>query len=198
MPWEEGLAKKDEELGVLNAKVESQDLALAEMSAKVEAIQKDLANFRDSDEGKQIFEDGKQAGRMKLLELIKDELPNINFDFIYEEGETVSLVLPLETVNNETVAEPASFEAESKAVIEPTTGTLPSQVHGVLNGNLRLLFLDLAPCCRYNLWATAVRAIPSNFHQKAYIYFRPSCQPFSLPQGILSCRGYQIDEFCRT
>ncbi|KAL2528665.1 hypothetical protein Fot_21266 [Forsythia ovata] len=39
MSWEEGMAKKDEELGILNAKVESQDLALAEMSTKIEALQ---------------------------------------------------------------------------------------------------------------------------------------------------------------
>ncbi|KAL2529357.1 Uncharacterized protein Fot_21958 [Forsythia ovata] len=49
--WEQGLAKKDEELGIFKAKVESQDLVLAEMSAKIEALQSDLANIRDSDEG---------------------------------------------------------------------------------------------------------------------------------------------------
>ncbi|KAL2488275.1 hypothetical protein Fot_41567 [Forsythia ovata] len=97
MSWEEGLAKKNEELGVLNAKVESQDLALADMSAKVKTLQEDLGNFRDSDEGKHIFEDGKQAGGTELLDLIKDELPDINFDFLYEEDKTVLLALPLET-----------------------------------------------------------------------------------------------------
>ncbi|KAL2546004.1 hypothetical protein Fot_15416 [Forsythia ovata] len=70
--WEEGLAKKYEKLGVLNAKLESQDLALVEMSAKVEALHNDLLNFKDNDEGKQIFEDGKQAGEMELLDLNKD------------------------------------------------------------------------------------------------------------------------------
>ncbi|KAL2537790.1 hypothetical protein Fot_19181 [Forsythia ovata] len=132
MSWEESLAKKDEELGVLNEKVESQDLALADMSAK-------------------IFEDGKQAGMMELLDLIKDELFDINFDFLYEEGETASLALPLETDNNEAVAEIASPEVvitseamiepnnmihpsqastdptSSEAVLEPTTRTLPTQ-----------------------------------------------------------------------
>ncbi|KAL2488222.1 Uncharacterized protein Fot_41514 [Forsythia ovata] len=97
MSWEEGLAKKDEDLGVLNAKVESQDLALADMSAKVKTLQEDLGNFMDFDEGKQIFEDGKQAGGTELLDLIKDELPDINFDFLYEEDKTALLALPPET-----------------------------------------------------------------------------------------------------
>ncbi|KAL2515104.1 Uncharacterized protein Fot_29075 [Forsythia ovata] len=92
MSWKEGLDKKNDELGILNAKVESQDLALTKMSAKVEALQKDLENFRDSDEGKQIFEDGKQTGGTELLELIKDELPDINFDFLYEEGQRQKLI----------------------------------------------------------------------------------------------------------
>ncbi|KAL2557398.1 hypothetical protein Fot_02137 [Forsythia ovata] len=99
------------------------------MSAKVEALQENLANFRDSDEGKQIFEDGKQAGGTGLLELIKDELPDINFDFLYEEGETASLALPLKTDNDEIVAEPTSSTvkpASSEAVVEQTSGTLSS------------------------------------------------------------------------
>ncbi|KAL2554072.1 hypothetical protein Fot_07691 [Forsythia ovata] len=50
--WDEGLAKKDEEVGVLNAKVKSQDLALVEMAAKVEAFQNELLNFKNSDEWK--------------------------------------------------------------------------------------------------------------------------------------------------
>ncbi|KAL2559325.1 hypothetical protein Fot_04064 [Forsythia ovata] len=104
MSWKEGLAKKDDELVVLNAKVMSQDLALAEMLAKIKALQEDLVKFSDSDEGKQIFEDGKQAGGTKLLELIKDELPDINFDFLYEEGETIALALPPEVDNDEAVA----------------------------------------------------------------------------------------------
>ncbi|KAL2514547.1 hypothetical protein Fot_28518 [Forsythia ovata] len=129
MFWEESLAKKDEELGILNAKVKSQDLALAYMSAKVKALQEDLANFRDSDKRKQIFEDGKQVGGTELLHLIKDELPNINFDFLYKEGETASLALLPENDNDEIVAELASSKFEttsSKVVVEPTSGTLPS------------------------------------------------------------------------
>ncbi|KAL2557364.1 Uncharacterized protein Fot_02103 [Forsythia ovata] len=179
MSWEKSLAKKDEELGILNTKVESQDLTLVEMSAKVEALQENLANFRDSDEGKQIFEDGKQAGGTGLLELIKDELPDINFDFLYEEGETASLALPLKIDKDEIVAEPtsstvkpASSEAVveqtsgtlssptvaepafSETVLEPTTGTLPSQaadstVHMVLDDNLRLLLLGLVPVINF-------------------------------------------------
>ncbi|KAL2558798.1 hypothetical protein Fot_03537 [Forsythia ovata] len=100
------------------------------MSAKVKALQEDLANFRDSDEGKQIFEDGKQAGGMELLDLIKDELPDINFDYLYEKGETASLTLPPENDNDETVVELASFKFEptsSEVVVDPTSGTLPSQ-----------------------------------------------------------------------
>ncbi|KAL2488902.1 Uncharacterized protein Fot_42194 [Forsythia ovata] len=50
------------------------------MVAKVEAFQKELLNFIDFDEGKQIFEDGKQAGGTKLLELIGDEHPDFKFD----------------------------------------------------------------------------------------------------------------------
>ncbi|KAL2546009.1 hypothetical protein Fot_15242 [Forsythia ovata] len=121
--------QKDGELGVLNANVESQDLALAEMSAKIEVLQFDLVNFRDSDEGKKIFEDGKQAGGTELLELIKDKLPDINFDFLYKEGETAVLVLQPEVDNNEVVAERISSEIEpiSEVVVEPTNGTLHSQ-----------------------------------------------------------------------
>ncbi|KAL2557399.1 hypothetical protein Fot_02138 [Forsythia ovata] len=99
MSWEESLAKKDDELGVLNA-------------------------------NKQIFEDSKQAGGTELLELIKDELLDINFDFLYEEGETILLALPPKTDNDETVVEPTSYAVEpasSEAILEPTTGTLPSQ-----------------------------------------------------------------------
>ncbi|KAL2509304.1 hypothetical protein Fot_32951 [Forsythia ovata] len=107
--WKEGLAKKDEELGVLNTKVESQYLALAEI---------------DSDEGKQIFEDGKQAGRTELLELIKDKHTDFNFDFLYEEGETTLLALLLEIEDSEAVAGLAT----SEAVAEPTSGALPSQI----------------------------------------------------------------------
>ncbi|KAL2529380.1 hypothetical protein Fot_21981 [Forsythia ovata] len=94
--WEEGLAKKNEELGLLNAK---------------------------------IFKDGKQAGGTELLELIEDELPDINFDFLYEEGETAVLALPPEVDNNVAVTELTSSEIvpTSKAVVEPTNGTLPSQ-----------------------------------------------------------------------
>ncbi|KAL2546187.1 hypothetical protein Fot_15420 [Forsythia ovata] len=104
--------QKDGELGVLNANVESQDLALAEMSAKIE-----------------IFKDGKQAGGTELLELIKDELPDINFDFLYKEGETAALVLLPEVDNNEAVAERISSEIEpiSEVVVEPTNGTFHSQ-----------------------------------------------------------------------
>ncbi|KAL2545315.1 Uncharacterized protein Fot_14548 [Forsythia ovata] len=93
--------------------------------AEVEEYKKKeyLANFRDSDERKQIFEDGKHAEGTELLELIKNELLDINFDFIYEEGKRASLAFLPETNNNEIVAEPAS----SEAVVEPTTGTLPSQ-----------------------------------------------------------------------
>ncbi|KAL2455135.1 hypothetical protein Fot_57770 [Forsythia ovata] len=129
MSWEEGLAKKDEELGVLNAKVEYLDLALADMSAKVKALQEELANFRDSDEGKQIFQDGKQAVGTELLDLIKDEFPDINFDFLYEEGETALLALPPKIDNNEAIAELAfsEFEPTSEVVAEPTDETLPSQ-----------------------------------------------------------------------
>ncbi|KAL2483478.1 Uncharacterized protein Fot_44922 [Forsythia ovata] len=100
------MAKKDGELGVLNAK-----------------------NFRDSENGKQIFEDGKQAVETELLELIKDELPNINFDFLYEEGETAALALPSEVDNNEAIVELTSSEIvpTSNVVVEPTNGTFPSQ-----------------------------------------------------------------------
>ncbi|KAL2500849.1 hypothetical protein Fot_34697 [Forsythia ovata] len=103
MSWEEGLAKKDEELGILNVKVVFQDLALAEMLVKTEALQADLVNFKDSDEEKWIFEDGKQDGVTELLKLIKDELPDINFNFLYEEGEITALALLLEVDNDEAV-----------------------------------------------------------------------------------------------
>ncbi|KAL2554368.1 hypothetical protein Fot_07987 [Forsythia ovata] len=99
------------------------------MLAKVKALQEDLINFRHSDEGKQIFKDslifkdGKQAGRTKLMDLIKDELLDINFDFLYKEGETASLTLLPESDNNETVAEIASPEV----VIEPNNGICHSQ-----------------------------------------------------------------------
>ncbi|KAL2548933.1 Uncharacterized protein Fot_10463 [Forsythia ovata] len=98
-PREEDLAKKDEKLGVLNAK------------------------------DKQIFKDGKQAGRTELLDLIKDELSDINFAFLYKEGEIASLALPLEIDNNETVVELASPEVViiSEVVVEPTNGIRLSQ-----------------------------------------------------------------------
>ncbi|KAL2514812.1 hypothetical protein Fot_28783 [Forsythia ovata] len=83
MSWKGGLAKKDEELGVLNAKAEGTE----------------------------------------LLDLIKDELPGINFDFFYEEGETASLALLLETYNTEAVAEPTS----SEAITEPVARAFPFQ-----------------------------------------------------------------------
>ncbi|KAL2489154.1 hypothetical protein Fot_42446 [Forsythia ovata] len=69
------------------------------------------------------------TGGTELLELIKDELPDINFDFLYEEGETAVLALSLEVDNNEVVAELTSSEIvpTSEAVVEPTNGTLPSQ-----------------------------------------------------------------------
>ncbi|KAL2489200.1 hypothetical protein Fot_42492 [Forsythia ovata] len=100
MSWEECLTKKDEELGVLNAKVEETDLRRWQASRRTE-----------------------------LLELIKDGLPDINFDFLYEEGETTVLALPPKVDNNEAVAELASSEIvlTSEAVVDPTNGTLPSQ-----------------------------------------------------------------------
>ncbi|KAL2537780.1 hypothetical protein Fot_19171 [Forsythia ovata] len=66
---------------------------------------------------------------MELLDLIKDELPNINFDFLYEEGETASLALPPETDNNEAVVKIASPEVviTSEAMIEPNNRIHPSQ-----------------------------------------------------------------------
>ncbi|KAL2528666.1 Uncharacterized protein Fot_21267 [Forsythia ovata] len=66
---------------------------------------------------------------MELLELIKDELLDINFDFLYEECETVVLALLLEVDNNEAVAELSLFEIVPtfEAVVEPTSETLPSQ-----------------------------------------------------------------------
>ncbi|KAL2493942.1 hypothetical protein Fot_37699 [Forsythia ovata] len=99
------------------------------MSAKVKALQDDLINFRHSDEGKQIFEDGKQDGGTKLLDLIKDELPDINFNFLYEEGETASLSFPSKIDNNKTVAEIDYLEVviTSEAMIEPNNGIRPSQ-----------------------------------------------------------------------
>ncbi|KAL2489268.1 Uncharacterized protein Fot_42560 [Forsythia ovata] len=66
---------------------------------------------------------------MEILELIKNELPDINFYFLYEEGEIATLALPSKVDNNETVAELASSEIvlTSEAVVDPTNGTLPSQ-----------------------------------------------------------------------
>ncbi|KAL2509311.1 hypothetical protein Fot_32958 [Forsythia ovata] len=103
------------------------DLATSRARAqeREDKLQKeDLLNFRDSDEGKQIFENGKQAWRTELLELIKDKHPDFNFDFLYEEGETTSLALLPEIEDSEAVAGLAA----SEAVAEPTLGALPSQI----------------------------------------------------------------------
>ncbi|KAL2509024.1 Uncharacterized protein Fot_32671 [Forsythia ovata] len=114
---EEGMAHKDKELGVLNKTIEPKGLALAEMAANVEALQKELLNFRDYDEVKQIFEDGNQAGGTELLDLIKDEHPDFNFEFLFEERETDALaLLPM---NDDTEA--AIELAGSKVPEKPTT-----------------------------------------------------------------------------
>ncbi|KAL2537895.1 hypothetical protein Fot_19286 [Forsythia ovata] len=97
--WEEDLAKKDEELGVLNAKVESQDLALVEMSAK--------------------------AGKTELLDLIRDEHLDFNFDFLYEEGETAALALPSENDDTEAAMELSASEVPEKST---TSEASPSEV----------------------------------------------------------------------
>ncbi|KAL2552000.1 hypothetical protein Fot_05619 [Forsythia ovata] len=115
--WEEGLAQKDEELGVLNGKVESQGLALAEKSAKVEALQNELLNFRDSDEGKQIFEEGKHVEGTELMDLIRDEYSYFNFDFLFEEGETVALVLPSAADNVKAPVEAVPSQGADPAVV---------------------------------------------------------------------------------
>ncbi|KAL2545157.1 hypothetical protein Fot_14390 [Forsythia ovata] len=87
-------------------KVESQDLALAEMVAKVETLEKALLNFRDSNEEKQIFEDGKHVGGMELLALIKDQHHDFNFGSLVREGEIVALALPIVDIEAE-VPEPS-------------------------------------------------------------------------------------------
>ncbi|KAL2545134.1 hypothetical protein Fot_14367 [Forsythia ovata] len=87
-------------------KVESQDLALAEMVAKVETLEKALLNFRDSDEEKKIFEDGKHVGGMELLALIKDQHHDFNFGSLFREGEIVALALPIVDIEAE-VPEPS-------------------------------------------------------------------------------------------
>ncbi|KAL2488616.1 hypothetical protein Fot_41908 [Forsythia ovata] len=70
-----------------------------------------------------------KPGGTELLELIKCELLDINFDFFYEEGEIAALALPSEVDNNEAVAELTFSEIlpTSEAVVEPTNGILPSQ-----------------------------------------------------------------------
>ncbi|KAL2514555.1 hypothetical protein Fot_28526 [Forsythia ovata] len=105
--------------------------------------------------------------------MIKDELPDINFNFLHEEGETTTLVFPLEVDNEETVmglipfevlltfkamveltngnrpskasAEPTSYEA----VLEPTAGTSPTQVEDtIVFGNLQV---HVVPDGNFNL-----------------------------------------------
>ncbi|KAL2509948.1 Uncharacterized protein Fot_33595 [Forsythia ovata] len=68
--WEVVLTLKDEELGLLNDKVEAQGLTLAELTSHVEALRKELLNYNESDKRRQFFEDVKQAGGRELLALI--------------------------------------------------------------------------------------------------------------------------------
>ncbi|KAL2549642.1 hypothetical protein Fot_11172 [Forsythia ovata] len=53
--WEESIALKDKDLGFFRDKVELQCLTLAELSLKVEALQKELSGFRKSNEEKKIL-----------------------------------------------------------------------------------------------------------------------------------------------
>ncbi|KAL2549747.1 hypothetical protein Fot_11277 [Forsythia ovata] len=105
----------------LEAEVERQTNELEELrkNPKVESLRADVHRFVNN----LAASHGKQAGETELLELIKDEHTDFNFDFLYEEGETASLALPPEIDDSEAIVEPAA----SEAVMEPTLGALPSQ-----------------------------------------------------------------------
>ncbi|KAL2545631.1 hypothetical protein Fot_14864 [Forsythia ovata] len=50
--WDEGLALKDEKLGLFTNKVDAKSLSLAKMTSQVKALRKELLNYKESDEGK--------------------------------------------------------------------------------------------------------------------------------------------------
>ncbi|KAL2559085.1 hypothetical protein Fot_03824 [Forsythia ovata] len=54
---------------------------VAQATKLAEALQHNLVDFKDSDEAKQLYEDGKQAGDKDLIILIQ---PDMSFDFLFE------------------------------------------------------------------------------------------------------------------
>ncbi|KAL2501301.1 hypothetical protein Fot_35149 [Forsythia ovata] len=50
----------------------------------MESLQKELFNFKESAEWKELYEDGKQAWGRELLALIQDEHLDIKFNFLFE------------------------------------------------------------------------------------------------------------------
>ncbi|KAL2488681.1 hypothetical protein Fot_41973 [Forsythia ovata] len=70
-----------------------------------------------------IFEDSKQFGGTELLDLIRVEHPDFNFDFLYEEGEIACLAHPHEKDDTEVVGEQVASEILEK----PPSEASPSQ-----------------------------------------------------------------------
>ncbi|KAL2501322.1 hypothetical protein Fot_35170 [Forsythia ovata] len=92
--------------------------SLAAVTSEVESLQKELFNFKESAEWRELYEDGKQAWGRKLLALIQDEHPDIKFDFLFEGNDAE----PSEDAFS-TASEPIEDVLPTDALSNPPSGT---------------------------------------------------------------------------
>ncbi|KAL2548749.1 Heat shock protein 1 [Forsythia ovata] len=73
--WEEGLVLKDEKLGLLTKTVETEGQTITYLTSEVEGLRKELLNFKDSTNGKELYED--EGALPTASELAETILPQV-------------------------------------------------------------------------------------------------------------------------